>query len=149
MRIEQAILLAAKMFRENLPVPDDGSDARIGHLFPRVDVAEKVLGTGLFVDDIVVPGMIYAKALRSKYPRARVEKIDLTRALEHPDVVKILTAKDVPFNKTGHIIQDWDVLIAEGDCTRYIGDAIVLVATNHKETLDEVARPRGCDVHGA
>lgn len=52
--------------------------------------------------------------------------------------MKILTAKDVPFNKTGHIIQDWDVLIAEGDCTRYIGDAIVLVATNHKETLDEM-----------
>ena len=137
-RIEQAILLAAKMLRENLPVPDSDADARIGHLFPRVDVAEKVLGTGLFVDDITLPGMIYAKALRSKYPRARVEKIDLTRALAHPDVVKILTAKDVPFNKTGHIIQDWDVLIAEGDCTRYVGDAIVLVATNHKETLDEV-----------
>ena len=137
-RIEEAILLAAKMFRENLPVPQDDSEARIGAHFPRVDVKEKVLGTGLFVDDIKVPGMIYAKALRSKYPRARVEKIDLTRALAHPDVVKILTAKDVPFNKTGHIIQDWDVLIAEGDCTRYIGDAIVLVATNHKETLDEV-----------
>ena len=137
-RIEQAILLAARMLRENLPVPDSDADARIGHLFPRVDVAEKVLGTGLFVDDITLPGMIYAKALRSKYPRARVEKIDLTRALAHPDVVRILTAKDVPFNKTGHIIQDWDVLIAEGDCTRYVGDAIVLVATNHKETLDEV-----------
>ena len=137
-RIEQAILLAAKMLRENLSVPDSDADARIGHLFPRVDVAEKVLGTGLFVDDITLPGMIYAKALRSKYPRARVEKIDLTRALAHPDVVRILTAKDVPFNKTGHIIQDWDVLIAEGDCTRYVGDAIVLVATNHKETLDEV-----------
>lgn len=79
-----------------------------------------MLGTGLFVDDITLPGMIYAKALRSKYPRARVEKIDLTRALAHPDVVRILTAKDVPFNKTGHIIQDWDVLIAEGDCTRYV-----------------------------
>lgn len=137
-KIEEAILLAAKMFREDLPIPQDESDARIGHLFPRVDAAEKVLGTGLFVDDIVVPGMIYAKALRSKYPRAKVDKIDLTRALAHPDTVEILTAKDVPFNKTGHIIQDWDVLIAEGDCTRYIGDAIVLVATNSKDTLDEV-----------
>lgn len=50
----------------------------------------------------------------------------------------MLLAKDVPFNKTGHIIQDWDVLIAEGDTTRYIGDAIALVATEHKDTLDEV-----------
>lgn len=76
-RIEEAILLAAKMFRENLPVPQDDSEARIVAHFPRVDVAEKVLGTGLFVDDIKVPGRIYAKALCSKYPRARVEKIDL------------------------------------------------------------------------
>ena len=137
-KIEEAIALAAKIFRENLEVPKDDSDARIGHLFPRVDVAEKVLGTGEFVDDIIVPGMIYAKALRSEYPRAIVEKIDLTEALNHPDVVKILTAKDVPFNKTGHIIQDWDVLIAEGDCTRYIGDAIVLVAATKQESLDEI-----------
>ncbi|NLO84381.1 MAG: selenium-dependent xanthine dehydrogenase [Clostridiales bacterium] len=137
-KIEEAILLAAKMFRENLPVPTDNSDARIGHLFPRVDVAEKVLGTGLYVDDITVAGMLYAKALRSKFPRARVNKIDLTRALAHPDTARILTAKDVPFNKTGHIIQDWDVMIEEGQCTRYIGDAIVLVASKRKETLDEI-----------
>lgn len=31
-RIEQAILLAAKMLRENLSVPDSDADARIGHL---------------------------------------------------------------------------------------------------------------------
>jgi selenium-dependent xanthine dehydrogenase len=82
--------------------------------------------------------MIYAKALRSKYPRARVNKIDIEKALCHPDTVRILTARDVPQGKLGHIVQDWDVMIQEGDVTRYIGDALALVATNHKETLDEV-----------
>ncbi len=137
-KIEDAILLSAKYFREGLPVPQDSSDARIGRLFPRVDTAEKVLGTGAFVDDITLPGMLYAKALRAKYPRARVEKIDLSRALAHPDTVKILTAEDVPFNKTGHIIQDWDVMIAQGDCTRYIGDAVALAASRRRESLDEI-----------
>lgn len=137
-KIIDAILLAAAFFRENKPVPHSSGDARVGRRFPRVDVEEKVLGTGLFVDDISVPGMIYAKALRSRYPRARVLKISLDKALAHPDVVKILTAKDVPFNKTGHIVPDWDVLIAEGGITRTVGDAIVLAATNRRETLDEV-----------
>ena len=82
--------------------------------------------------------MIYAKALRSKYPRAIVNKIDLTKALAHPDCVRILTEKDVPNKKVGHLVTDWDVMIAEGGTTRYIGDALALVATNHKETLDEV-----------
>ncbi|MDD3213311.1 MAG: molybdopterin-dependent oxidoreductase, partial [Eubacteriales bacterium] len=136
-KIENAILMAAEFFRENKPVPAAADDGLLGRDFHRIDAAEKVLGTGKFSDDIMLPGIIYAKALRTRYPRARVMKVDISRAEKHPDVVKILLAKDVPFNKTGHLIQDWDVLIAEGDCTRYIGDAVALVATRHKETLDE------------
>lgn len=137
-KIEEAILLSAKMFRENLPIPECNSTGKVGEHLGRIDAKEKVLGTGEFVDDITVDGMIYAKALRSAYPRAIVKDIRLEKALAHPDCVRILTAEDVPFNKTGHIIPDWDVLIAKGDTTRYIGDAIVLVASTRKETLDEI-----------
>lgn len=137
-KIEQAILDAAAILRGDKELPENDDSAGIGRHFFRIDAAEKVLGTGQYVDDIELPGMIYAKALRSKYPRARVDAIRLDKALAHPDCVKILTAKDVPFNKTGHIIPDWDVLIAEGDCTRYIGDAIVLVAAAKKTSLDEI-----------
>lgn len=138
-KIEEAILLAAKMFRENLKPEDFKVEGgKVGEHYKRIDAKEKILGTGEYVDDIVVDGMIYAKALRSAYPRAIVKDIKLEKALAHPDCVKILTAEDVPFNKTGHIIQDWDVLIAKGSCTRYIGDAIVLVASEKKESLDEI-----------
>ncbi|MDD3336314.1 MAG: selenium-dependent xanthine dehydrogenase [Eubacteriales bacterium] len=137
-KIEDAILMAADFFRENRPIPSENYEGKVGLHMPRIDVKEKVLGTGLFVDDITLPGMIYAKALRSAYPRALVKKIDLTKALAHPDTVRILTAKDVPFNKTGHLVPDWDVLITEGDYTRTIGDAIVLAASKRKETLDEI-----------
>ncbi len=136
-KIEDAILLAADFFRENLPIPVNEENAVAGSDFPRVDTQEKVLGTGEFTDDIILPGMLYAKALRSKYPRARVLSIDASKALAHPDVVRVLTAKDVPFNKCGHLVPDWDVMIAEGNITRYVGDSIALVATRHKETLDE------------
>lgn len=137
-KIEEAILMAADFFRDNKNIPKGHVSAEISKRFKRVDAQEKVLGTGEYVDDIVVPGMIYGKALRSKYPRAIVNKIDISKALLHKDVVTILLAKDVPNNKVGHIVRDWDVLIAEGHCTRYIGDAIALVATKHKETLNEV-----------
>lgn len=137
-KIEEAILLAAKMFRENLPIPESNSTGKVGEHLARIDAKEKVLATGEFVDDIEIDGMIYAKALRSAYPRAIVKDIKLEKALAHPDCVRILTAEDVPFNKTGHIVPDWDVLIAKGDTTRYIGDAIVLVASKRKETLEEI-----------
>ena len=137
-KIEDAILMAADFFRDDRPVPKPVDETGVNRRYIRPDVKEKVLGTGRYVDDIVLPGMLYAKALRSKYPRARVNKIDLSRALKHPECVKILTAKDVPYNKTGHIVPDWDVMIAEGDVTRYIGDAIALVCTKTEEALDEV-----------
>ena len=139
-KIEKAIKLAAEFFRENREIPQHEFKANMGEDFHRVDAYEKVLGTGKYVDDIVLDGMIYGKALRSKYPRAKIVKIDISEAKKHPDVVEVLTAKDISpgHNKLGHLVQDWDVMIEEGDITRYIGDALALVATRHKETLDEV-----------
>lgn len=137
-KIEKAILMAASFFREDTPIPYVSEEARLTKRFTRVDAIEKALGRGVYVDDIVLDDIVYAKALRSAYPRAVVNKIDISKALEHPDVVRILVAADVPCNKIGHIVQDWDVLIPEGGTTRYIGDAIALVATNHRENLDAV-----------
>ena len=44
-KIEQAILYAAKMLRENLPVPPEDCSGRIGENLIRVDAKAKVLGT--------------------------------------------------------------------------------------------------------
>lgn len=137
-KIEEAILMAARFFRENLEIPEEPKELHMNQRYKRPDVAEKVNGTGKFVDDLYLPGMIYAKAVRSKYPRAMVNKIDISKALEHQDCVRILLKKDVPDNVIGHMKKDWDVMIGEGEITRYVGDCIALVATNHKETLDEI-----------
>ncbi len=136
-KIEKAILNAAKIFREGGNITACSS-AKLSGNFERIDAKEKVLGSGIYCDDLVFDNMIYAKALRSQYPRAVFNKINKAKAENHPDCVKILTAKDVPNNKIGHVIQDWDVMIPEGSETRYIGDAIALVAGRKKETLDEL-----------
>lgn len=137
-KIEEAILDAARYMREDLPVPAPETQARMNSRFKRVDAAEKVLGTGEYVDDIIVPHMIYAKALRTKYPRAVINAIDFSEALKHPDCVEILTADDVPNNKIGHLVMDWDVMIAVGGTTRYIGDALALVGSRREESLNEI-----------
>ena len=138
-KIEDAILLAAKFLRENSPVPVIEAGGRLGEDLFRVDAVAKTLGTGLYADDLVVDGLVYAKALRSLYPRARVLSIDVSEAQKHPDCIRIITAADVPGNnKCGHLVKDWDALIAAGDITRYVGDAIAIAVTESKDTLDEV-----------
>jgi len=137
-KIEEGILEAARFFRENLPIPARETEARMNTRFKRVDAREKILGTGDFTDDVAVEGMIFARAVRSKYPRAVVNALHLKKALAHPDCVRILTGDDVPNKKVGHLVMDWDVMIPVGGTTRYIGDAIALVASSNKDTLDEI-----------
>ncbi|MBQ6322535.1 MAG: selenium-dependent xanthine dehydrogenase, partial [Lachnospiraceae bacterium] len=52
----------------------------------------------------------------------------------------VLTADDVPNNKVGHIQQDWDVMIATGSVTRFVGDAICLVAAETEEILEKAKK---------
>ncbi len=137
-KIEEAILMAAAFFREGTEIPAQSEELHMNQRFGRPDAAKKVNGTGKYTDDLVFPEMLYAKGVRSKYPRAVINRIDISKALAHPDCVKILLAKDVPNNITGHMKKDWDVMIPEGGTTRYVGDCLALVATGHKETLQEV-----------
>ena len=134
-KIIDAILLAGEIFRagEVPPAPEDWS---LGQRVPRVDVEEKVTGTGIYPDDIYLDGMIYGSAVRSKYPRARVLAIHTEEAKALPGVVGVYTAADIPGrNKVGHLMKDWDTMIAVGDITHYLGDAICLVAAEAPEIL--------------
>ncbi len=137
-KIEDAILMAADFFREKRRIPDMPDTLHMNERFRRIDADEKVDGTGIFTDDIYLPDMIYAKCLYSRYPRAKINRIDISKALEHPDCVKILTKKDVPCNKIGHLKQDWDVMMGEGDITRYVGNALAVVASARQESLEEI-----------
>lgn len=87
-----------------------------------------------------MPPMVYASAVRSDYPRAKVLKIHKEKAESMPGVLGVLTAEDVPNNKVGHIQQDWDVFIAEGDTTRMMGDAICLVVAETPYILEEAKK---------
>ena len=137
-KIEEAILMSAKFLRENLPVPSKETTLKVNRRAIRIDAAEKVNGTGIYADDIYLDGMVYAKALRSMYPRAIINEIDISKASAHPDCIKIILKNDVPNNQIGHLKPDWTVLMGEGDTTRYIGDSLALVVASKKESLDKI-----------
>ena len=136
-KIIDAILLAAQLFRDGR-IPEESADWSLGKRVPRVDVEEKVTGTGQYPDDIYLDGMIYGSAIRSQYPRARVLAIHTEEAKALPGVVCVLTAADIPgSNKVGHLKKDWDTMIAVGDITHYLGDAVCLVAAETPEILTQ------------
>lgn len=137
-KIEEAILMAADMFQSGKNVPQKHSSVGVGERFDRIDSVGKTLGTAVYVDDMKFSGMVYGSAIRTKYPRAKVVSIDAGRALALPGVLTVLTSDDIPGSKViGHIKKDWDVLIPVGGITRYLGDAVALVAAETKEILEE------------
>ncbi len=68
----------------------------IGEAHPRLGGEPLVTGTGRFVDDVRVPGMLHAVVLRSPHAHARLVSVDAKRAREVPGVHAVLTAADVP-----------------------------------------------------
>ncbi|MDO5116097.1 MAG: selenium-dependent xanthine dehydrogenase [Synergistaceae bacterium] len=142
-KIIEGIALAAAILRGEEKIEralEEGESFGVGERAIRIDVREKVLGYGEYVDDVLMEGMLHASALRSAYPRARVLDIDFSAALSLPGVLAVLTAEDVPNNKVGHIQQDWDVMIAKGGVTRCVGDAICLVVAENEEILSEAKK---------
>ena len=79
-KIIDAVLIAARIKREGKGVPKKEFTWKLGERVHRVDAREKTLGYGEYVDDMEVEGMIYASAVRARYPRARVLSIDTAAA---------------------------------------------------------------------
>lgn len=97
----------------------------------RIDAYEKVTGKAKFGADLEFADMLHAKVLRTKYPHAKILNINLEKALKIPGVKEIITAKDIPNNRFGVIIENQQVLAEER--TFYIGDGIAVVAA---ETIE-------------
>lgn len=140
-KIEEAILLAAKMLREDLEVPNEEEKGLVGENFHRVDAIPKTLGTAKYADDYEFEGMLYGKNVFSKYARAKVLSIDINKALTMPGVVAIYTAKDIPGKRyIGHLAHDWPGMIAVGEETKCIGDTLAMVVAETREQAEAAVK---------
>ena len=79
--------------------------------------------------------ILRSRALRSRYPHARLIKVDVSRARALAGVAAVLTADDIPGRKDSGVHEiDWPVLCY--DKVRYVGDAIALVAAEREEIAE-------------
>src|SRR5437868_6377383 len=68
----------------------------VGTSVLRVDGYEKVTGSRSYSSDVLLPGTLWGKALRSPHPHARILNIDASGARSEPGVHAVLTAADLP-----------------------------------------------------
>jgi xanthine dehydrogenase YagR molybdenum-binding subunit len=110
----------------------------VGHPTQRIDAVKRVTGTATYTGDIQVPGMLYARVLRSPHAHARIRKIDTSKAQALPGVKAILTRENC------------DIVWSSGDTrnkrylfnnpVRFAGDAVAAIAATDRHIAEEAMR---------
>ncbi len=101
----------------------------------RVDGNEKVTGARRYSSDVLLPGTLWGKTLRSPHPHARIVRIDTSAARAVPGVRAVLTAADLPVPFVGKRI--YDVPILARDRVRYTGERVAVVAAEDLDAAEE------------
>ena len=116
----------------------------IGKKIPRDDAREKATGALRYFSDYPQDGMLHGAVLRSPYAHARILRIDFSEALAMPNVVDVLTARDIPgLNSFGICKGDQPVLC--GDKVRFCGDPVAVVLA--EDAASAKAALRGVNIN--
>ena len=97
----------------------------------------KVTGAVNYSPDLVLPRMLYAKALRSPYPHAKLLRVDASKAEKYSGVVAVVTHEDLtglnPY--FGPVVDDQPIVAT--DRVRHVGEVVALVAAESREIAEE------------
>jgi len=108
----------------------------IGSRMRRIDGPSKASGRAEYTDDIVLPGMLHGKILRSPHPHANIRSIDTSKAEALPGVHAVVIGADMPV-PYGIIPWTPDEYALCIDRVRYIGDGVAAVAAVDEDTALE------------
>jgi carbon-monoxide dehydrogenase large subunit len=107
----------------------------IGISLPRLDGRDKVTGQAVYGTDVKSPGMLFAKALRSPYPHARILNIDTSKAEALTGVKAVITGKSFPFRPFGAAVRDTYFIAV--DKVRFLGEPVAALAALDEDVAEE------------
>lgn len=138
-KIIDAVVLAAAA-RRGEGIPETEASGRVGSRAARYQGEEFALGDKPYVADITADGLLEGACRFSDHPRARVLRIDTSRAKAHPGVVAVFTWSDVPGERLqGLLTRDWRQFVAEGEITSYVGDVLAVAVAGSRHAAREAA----------
>src|SRR5438132_1300507 len=121
----------------------------VGHDTPRIDAALRVSGKATYTGDVMLPGMLYARVLRSPHPHARIKSIDTSKAKALAGVKAIVTHENCQVVwgagsiSGGAQYNDETKKITKhrryafNNPVRFVGDPVAAVAAIDRHTAEE------------
>ncbi len=115
----------------------------VGRSVPRGDAADKVSGRARYVDDIVMPGMIFGATVRSNVARGTIRGVHFGDSVDWSKIT-VVQSSDVPKNEVALIEYDQPLLAAKD--IRHCYEPIVLLACEDRALLARAVRAVRIDV---
>jgi CO/xanthine dehydrogenase Mo-binding subunit len=95
-------------FEHQMPPPGPAAHF-VGSSVARKEDKRLLTGHGLYVDDVVLPGMLHAAFVRSELAKATITHLDTTEARRLPGVVAVFTWEDFD----GRCGEAWHAMLGE------------------------------------
>jgi len=109
----------------------------IGQRLPLKESAEKVTGSAIYTRDIKLPGMLYARILRSPIAHAKVLRVDTSKAEALPGVKAVISKNNAPRIKVPVTFGGARDKVLFDDKVRYVGDELAAVAATDESIAEE------------
>jgi CO/xanthine dehydrogenase Mo-binding subunit len=114
------------------------TDRIVGKSVPRKEGRDKVTGKSQYVDDMVLPNMIFGATVRSQIPRGRIRKISFGPGVAWDEFV-IVSAKDIPGKNCISLIGDDQPCLAS-ELVNHPEEPILLLAHPERHLLPQAVR---------
>src|ERR1700730_17695556 len=111
------------------------SEPIVGTSVPRKEGRDKVTGRSQYVDDMVLPNMLFGATVRSQIPRGRIRKITFGPGISWDEFV-IVSAKDIPGKKCIALIGDDQPCLAS-EFVNHPEEPILLLAHPDRHLLPQ------------
>lgn len=118
----------------------------VGASVQRHEDPKLITGAGNYVDDIQLPGLLYAGIVRSPYAHARITGVNVEAARRHPRVRAVLTGPDVRARQHGPLPITWfippdlkapDHWAMATDEVHYVGEPVALVVVDDRYSVED------------
>jgi CO/xanthine dehydrogenase Mo-binding subunit len=118
------------------PTPANAEFRFIGQRVKRPDAPERLTGRTRFTNDLLLPGALHARFVRSPYAAARIKAIDTNRAKAMPGVVAVLTARDLPIPDLQAAVEGRHLMLAL-DHVMHVGQPVVAVLAESEAIAED------------
>jgi CO/xanthine dehydrogenase Mo-binding subunit len=109
----------------------------IGTKVAQRNARNKVTGQAIYAGDLMLPGMLYGKILRSPHAHARILNMDVTKAKRLPGVKAVITPRDVPPGMLFGIDGRDEPLMSWDNHVRFAGQEVAAVAAVDRDVATE------------